>query len=326
MSADRVPILLDTDIGSNVDDALALAYLVRQPRCELLGVTTVAGEPEVRARLVSAMCEAFGRPEVPIRSGLAHPLRISQQQPVATHKTVLARWPHREEFASEAAIEFLRETIRSRPGEVTLLSIGPVTNIAALFASDPQIPTLLRRHVLMGGAYTSETSETNIRCDPHAAALAFAADTPAVYCVGLDVTKRCRMSAPECRKLFGVGVSDRGGAARPVADVGVRACRRVPLDSGRRGIALLGEMLELFLEDRSEVTFNDPLAAASIFESNLIESEAGRVEVECERALTHFQSGASPMRHHVAVDVNPSAFFKHYIEVTMGAAEAVSWR
>ena len=70
MTTDRIPVLLDTDIGSDIDDAVCLAYLLRQPRCELLGVTTVSGrEPRLRASLADGICRAAGRDDVPIHSG-----------------------------------------------------------------------------------------------------------------------------------------------------------------------------------------------------------------------------------------------------------------
>src|SRR5688500_14567401 len=70
---ERIPLLLDTDIGTNVDDALALLYLLRQPRCELLGVTTVSGDVRRRAACAEAVCEDAGRADVPVRPGAPGP-------------------------------------------------------------------------------------------------------------------------------------------------------------------------------------------------------------------------------------------------------------
>ncbi|HEX29746.1 TPA: nucleoside hydrolase, partial [Candidatus Poribacteria bacterium] len=95
---ERIPVLLDTDIGSDIDDAVCLAYLLKQPRCELLGVTTVTGEPERRAMLASAICKAAGRDDVPIRSGSADPILVEQRQKKAPQAEVLPRWQHREDF------------------------------------------------------------------------------------------------------------------------------------------------------------------------------------------------------------------------------------
>src|SRR3954452_9570122 len=104
----RIPVLLDTDIGSDIDDALCLAYLLRQPRCELVGITTVSGEPERRAMLTDAICRAEARSGIPILSGSSLPLLLPQRQDEAPQAAILPRWPHQEAFASCAAVEFLR--------------------------------------------------------------------------------------------------------------------------------------------------------------------------------------------------------------------------
>ena len=75
--------VLNPDIGSDIDDALCLAYLLRQPACELVGITTVTGQPVERAMLASAVCRAAGRDNIPIRAGAAKPLLVEQLQPVA---------------------------------------------------------------------------------------------------------------------------------------------------------------------------------------------------------------------------------------------------
>ena len=146
-------LLLDTDIGSDIDDAICLAYLLAEPRCELLGITTVSGEPEKRAMLASAICKAAGR-EVPIFPGAPRPLLVPPRQAVAQQATALARWPHEKHFPDGHAVGFLRETIRRHPGEVTLLAIGPMTNVALLFALDPEIPRLLKALYMMIGSFT----------------------------------------------------------------------------------------------------------------------------------------------------------------------------
>lgn len=293
--SETVPVLFDTDIGSDIDDALALAYLLRQPRCELLGVTTVTGEPEVRARLVDAVCQAFGRKEVPIYAGADRPLLIEQRQPEAPQRTALKKWPHREQFGANMAVDFLRQTIRSRPGEITLLSVGPLTNVGLLFALDPEIPRLLKRYVLMGGVYVSRPAgygltEWNAMLDPHATAIAFAARAPGTRAVGLDVTTKCRMPAAECRRRFSQG----------------------PL-------RIVGEMAEVWFQRRPEILFHDPLAAAAVFEPELCLWQSGLVEVELTskrlQGLTHFNPNVDPRPHEVAVDVRAEAFLEHYFDV-----------
>ena len=204
-----IPVLLDTDIGSDIDDAVALAYLLHQPQCELLGITTVSGEPGKRAALAHALCVAGGQGDVPVHAGLGQPLLADPLQPHAPQARVLAPETFAE-FSRPTAIDFLRETIHARPGEVTLLAIGPLTNLAVLFALDPEVPALLKQIVLMGGLYYTRSvghtgttgAEWNMRCDPHAAAIVFRANVPRLLAVGLDVTEQCRMPAEKVREKF----------------------------------------------------------------------------------------------------------------------------
>src|SRR5512147_2326704 len=114
-------VLLDTDIGTDVDDAVCLAYLLAHPDCELLGITTVTGEAEKRASLVSVLCQAAGK-DIPIYPGADHPMQGQQRQPIAQQAAVLPRWPHEADFPKGQAVDFLAETIRSHAGEVTLLT------------------------------------------------------------------------------------------------------------------------------------------------------------------------------------------------------------
>jgi purine nucleosidase len=291
--SDKIPVLFDTDIGSDIDDAIALAYLLKQPRCELLGVTTVTGEPIVRAQLVDAVCAAFGRKEVPVYAGAGKPLLVPQGQPHVPQRTVLDRWPHREKFGPNMAVDFLRQTIRSRPGEITLLSVGPLTNVGLLLALDPEIPSLLKRYVMMGGAFVSRGSnlaEWNALVDPHATAITFAARAPGTRAVGLDVTMKCRMPTAECLRRFGQG----------------------PLK-------IIAEMAEVWGHGSGQVIFHDPLAAVSVFEPDVCQWQAGLIEIELQserlRGLTHFNPRADQKPHEVAVDVKPEEFFKRYFEV-----------
>src|SRR5262245_41630405 len=100
-------LLLDTDIGSDIDDAVCLAYLLAQPECDLLGITTVTGEAERRAMMASALCKVAGR-SVPIYPGAEQPLLIPQRQPQATQAVALRKWDHDETFPRGLAVEFLR--------------------------------------------------------------------------------------------------------------------------------------------------------------------------------------------------------------------------
>ncbi len=295
MSDPLLPVLFDTDIGSDIDDAVALAYLLRQPACRLLGITTVTGEPDHRARLADAMCRAGGRTDIPIHAGTPLPLLLPrQQQPEAPQKVVLAQWPHRDIFPQGTAVPFLRDTIRAHPGEITLLAVGPFTNVGLLFAMDPEIPRLLRQLVVMGGVFTTRIpgaprTEWNAKGDPHATARMYQAIPGRSLSFGLDVTLRCRLAADECRKRF------RGG----------------PLE-------LVREMAEVWFRNNKELTFHDPLAAVALFHPDICRYQRGQVDVELASTqvagMTHWRREENGP-HEIAVEVDPEAFFRHYFEV-----------
>ena len=197
-------IILDTDIGSDIDDALCLAYLLAQPNCDLLGITTVTGEPEKRAQMASVLCHAAGRQDIPIYPGTPRPILVEQHQLLAQQAEAVHQWPHSETFPQGQAIEFLRQTIRANPHEISLLSIGPLTNVGLLFALDPEIPSLLKRLVMMAGLFTNQVTgfgplEWNAFGDPHASAIVYRAPVSVHRSIGLDVTTKVVMSADEAR-------------------------------------------------------------------------------------------------------------------------------
>ena len=107
-------VLLDTDIGTDVDDAVAIAYLLAHPDCELLGITTVTGEAKKRASLASVLCQAAGK-NIPIYPGADHPMQGEQRQRMAQHADVLPHWPHETDFPNGQAVEFLAQTIQAHP-------------------------------------------------------------------------------------------------------------------------------------------------------------------------------------------------------------------
>jgi purine nucleosidase len=116
--ANSIPVLLDTDIGSDIDDAVALAYLLQQPRCELLGVTTVTGDVSKRAACAEVICRAAGRTDVPIHCGASNVLLIGPGQPHVPHYQAIRKRLHQTSWPANTAVEFLRQTIRKRPGEI----------------------------------------------------------------------------------------------------------------------------------------------------------------------------------------------------------------
>jgi purine nucleosidase len=286
-------ILLDTDIGTDVDDAVALAYLLSHPDCKLLGITTVTGEAEKRASLASVLCKAAGK-DIPIYPGADHPIQGPQRQPIAQQAAVLPRWPHETDFPKGRAIDFLADTIRAHPGEVTLLTIGPLTNAGILFSTYPDVPELLAGLVMMGGNFDEAGPEAgriewNVAGDPFASEIVYKTRVRLHRSLGLNVTQKVMMSADEVRRNFTAPL------LRPVLD-----------------------MAEIwFAGFYPFITYHDPLAAATVFEPDLCSYKQGTVRVENvdKPGKTIWQSDGSDAPHQVAMTVDVDRYFDHFFEI-----------
>lgn len=288
-------ILLDTDIGSDIDDAVALAYLLMQPEADLLGVTTVSGQSKLRAEMVDVLCRAAGR-EVPIIPGVAEPLLVENRQPVAQQALKLANWAHQSKFPDQTAVDFLAEQILAHPGEVTLLTIGPLTNIALLFALYPETIGALEQLVMMCGVFTELPgnpwkAEWNALLDPHATEMVYNAPVKIHRSIGLDVTRQVTMPSVEVRARFNHPV------LAPVLD-----------------------FAKIWFETEDTMFFHDPLAAVSVFDSEVCGFLPGLVQVNSDAAAgllgdTVFDPEAEEKPHQVALAVDPDRFFDAYFSV-----------
>jgi inosine-uridine nucleoside N-ribohydrolase len=208
-------VLLDTDPG--VDDAMALLFLHRHPDAHLVGITTVFGNAEVETttRNALALRARFGI-AAPVARGAARPLvRAPRGAAVEVHgadglgDAGLAQAAGAAGAVdARAAHRFIVDTLRASPGEVSLLAIGPLTNLALALAEAPDIAGLAREVVVMGGAFgiggqggnVSPVAEANILSDPQAADAVFTAPWP-VRIVGLDVTHQVLMDHAAFERL-----------------------------------------------------------------------------------------------------------------------------
>lgn len=291
---EQVKIILDTDIGTDIDDAIALGYLLKKNGCSLEGITTVTGEPDKRAMLADALCKVAGR-EIPIHCGCAEPMsNIPQRQKRASHATKLGNYEYRCEFETDTAVEFLKAKIIENPGEIVLLTIGPLTNIGRLFSENPEIPGLLKAHYMMGGAFheNSHENEWNILCDPDAAATVFANPAKVMRIFGLNVTRQVTMNADKVREKFNSVI------LRPILD--------------------FAEVF--FKEQRDFITFHDPLAAVSIFEPEVCEMQRGSITVETEpgeRFGATFWTPDANGEIEIAVTVKADEFFNELFTTTL---------
>jgi len=218
-SALSVPreIVIDCDPGH--DDALAILLAHGSRELELLAITTVAGNQTLDRTTLNArrVCTLAGIHGVPIVAGCDRPLRRDLVTAAAVHgESGLdgIEWPEPAvELTPGHAADLIVDLVTASPGEVTLVPIGPLTNVATALRREPRIASEVREVVLMGGAYTrgnrTPAAEFNIFVDPEAAALVFEAGWPLTM-VGLDLTRQARTTRAVVERIRAV--------ASPVTD------------------------------------------------------------------------------------------------------------
>lgn len=306
-------VLLDFDIGTEIDDAIALAYLLANPECELVGITTSCGESIKRAEMASVLCRAAGK-KAPIHAGCERPLLIPQMETTAPQAAILPHYEHDTGFAPNTAIPFMQKVIRENPGEVTLLAVAPMTNLGLLFAMDPELPELLDGLYLLCGSPTHQRHdvvteslsamerddfirvlasqgilENNSIVDPHATSIVYRARCRNFVNIGNNVSSRVVMTPEEAERRF----------RHPIMQVVMSIARE-------------------WFKDEPRVSFHDPLAAVCIFNDDVCSYKRGYMDCVLDSRLlggmTIFREDpAGP--HQVAWDVDGDKFSEHLFEV-----------
>ncbi|HEY6946158.1 MAG TPA: nucleoside hydrolase [Candidatus Acidoferrum sp.] len=202
-------IIIDTDIGDDIDDAFAVALALRSPELQILGITTTFGDTEMRAKLLDRMLGEAGRPDIPVADGAPTPPKTTFTQ------LRYAQGGHFAKTSHPDAVPFLLDEIRRNPGEITLVAIGPLVNVGAAIEKDPDTFQKLKRVVLMGGSIYrgygdvgygpphGPTAEWNIMNDIPSAQKLFAAGVP-LFVMPLDATQ-LKMDAGNRNLLFRQG-------------------------------------------------------------------------------------------------------------------------
>jgi inosine-uridine nucleoside N-ribohydrolase len=204
--ANAEPVIFDTDIGTDIDDAYALVALIRRPELELLGVTTVSSDAAARARLAAKLLSVAGGKwaGVPVYAGISTATQYMKQVDWADGYSSPS-------LHEDGGVEFMRQQINARPGEITLIAVGELTNIAALLDSQPGIGKKIRAISLMGGAVrrgyapgSKPEPEWNIKSNAAAARTVFTSGVPLLV-APLDSTADLKLT-PEMRvQLFSRG-------------------------------------------------------------------------------------------------------------------------
>jgi purine nucleosidase len=198
------PVIFDTDIGTDVDDILALAVLAKSPELNLIGVTTVYGDTPLRAKITKVTCELLGRTEIAVLIGEKETL-TGRQIAWAGHEGYgVPNLDKAEISTTPGAVDYLLESANRYAGELEVLATGPLTNIATAIKTDAAGFSKIKHLYLMGGAFWLDRPEHNIKCDPEAAKIVFESGIP-ITAIGLDITLRVLLEADDVRQIAQLG-------------------------------------------------------------------------------------------------------------------------
>src|SRR5271166_326722 len=315
------------DVDTGIDDAFALLYACAESSTELLGVSTVVGNVSLHAatRNTRAVLALAGRSDVPVSPGAVTPFSTAASDARAVHGetglgyAVLTEPP--ESLHDSHAVDAIVGAAHAHPGRLILVATGPLTNIALAVMRDPELPRLVKRFVIMGGAYSdpgnvTPSAEFNVWHDPEAARIVFRAfggpGGAPVVAVGLDVTRQVTIDRADLDAL----------AARADETPRARALMRFLEDSAR----FYFERMER-QTGRRFLIMHDPLAVAAALDPTLIETRLAAVDVETAGRLT---SGATVVdwdgrwgrlaNTEVAVSVDAGRFREKFFEAMVRLA------
>lgn len=217
-SSAREKVIIDTDIGSAVDDAFAVALALKSPELEILGFTTTSGNTKLRADLLDRLLSEAGRQDIPVAAG--EPPHspgsglFTEEAAMSFSQSVYAKGGTAQHKDHPDAVDFTLEAIRRYPHEVTLIAIGPLFNVGAMIDKDPTTFLRLKRVVIMGGSIDKwsnesefatplpQVAEWNIVHDIPSAQKLFNSGVPIVM-IPLDSTAHLSLDEVERRILFG---------------------------------------------------------------------------------------------------------------------------
>lgn len=195
-------VIFDTDLGSDVDDALALATIWGSPEIALEAVTTVYGDTALRARLAVRYAALAGRP-VTAFAGRVETLS-GREVWWPGHEGTLHEGPIDEVFESTDAVDLLLQATEDAPALLEVIAVGPLTNIAEALTRDPGFATRVRHLWIMGGGFDPVVSEHNLRSDSRAAAIVFASGIPTTV-IGLEATQRVAVRTEQLARVTASG-------------------------------------------------------------------------------------------------------------------------
>ena len=346
---DRTALILDVDTG--IDDSLALLYAVASPDADVIAATCVSGNIDARQVAINtrAILELAGRPDIEVALGREVPLVRALETTPETHGPQglghAELPPPTAPISDRHAVDLILDEARRRPGEVTLVTLGPLANLAIAVLREPALPGLLKGYTLMGGAFgvsgnTTPTTEWNIHCDPEAAKIVFRAwadarevdpTIPRPLALGLDVTEQARILPDDVVRLARrAGSTPDDSVALARGEDPMLATRSVASNPVVRYVA---DALRFYMEFHAQYDgfygafIHAPLAVAAALDRSLVTTEALYVDVETRGEITSGMTVADrrrltgrPPNLDVAVTANVPEFLDRLVERVGGLA------
>jgi inosine-uridine nucleoside N-ribohydrolase len=193
-------ILIDTDIGDDIDDVLALALALRSPDIDLLGVTTVFGDTHKRALLAAHVLRVFGHANIPVAAGQEMPLLLRHRPSGVPQAAILDTCVTSNELSKYSGPELIIQAATAHHRNLTLLCLGPLTNVAIALTIEPRIFLTIKNIIMVGGTSGFPLPEWNVRSDSLAAKIVLASGIP-ITLLGWNVTKRWQLRESDIEKL-----------------------------------------------------------------------------------------------------------------------------
>ncbi|MCC6862336.1 MAG: nucleoside hydrolase [Bryobacterales bacterium] len=291
--AQPIPVILDTDIGDDIDDALALALALQSPELDVRAVCTVLQHGEKRADLAWKILSLFGRRDIPVGMGAEEPLVAPSSNAVVRQTQALGPGDAMPSEARRNGVRLAIDTILQSPRKITWLAYGPLTNLGIALRAEPRIRRNIERIVLMNGVFFRPGVEYNTQRDPEAARIVFTSGLPVVT-VGLDVTMQCRLALEDLKAIE---------------------------TSPHASVRFLDRIIKIWQGGRPEQRpiLHDPLAVAIAFRPGLVRTVTGRVDLEL-RGDPRLTYGMTLLREdpkgfvQVAREVDAAAFVRLFVE------------
>ena len=298
-------VILDTDIGDDIDDSFALLLLLESHKFNCLGVTTVFRNSLKRAKMAKQLIRSLGY-DIKVYRGIDDPLKQNIDHLISKEikekekydedgKYIFPQYDksmENEKVEDENAVDFIIRMIHLYPHEVTLIPIGPLTNIASAIKKDPTIVPLIKEIRLMGAGLNLNFVERNIFCDPDAAKIVFSSNINKIVAVTINVTSLTSLREEEVNSLK---------------------------NNNSKAIKLVYEaMMKWFKHyEFSSPVMHDPLTVASLIDESIINTQLCHLDVDLNKDGYTFINDNCPNNVYVSTSLNKEKFFKLFKE-TLG--------